>query len=264
MKPNDLKRYWKLSLLVHPDKCAHPEAHEAFMKLNRAFKDLQDPVKRAEIDRKAKAKLEKEEHEAEQKSRQEAAQWRRLRGESPLSGDDELLNQGRKEPTRDNWMTTLPPERQAGHTYTQTTAFSRSERSGRGDTSAWTDTPLQKAEKAKMQYLEAYEQARIAADEGVVEKQQAQAAETARLVDSYNKKRRPVPLVKTHKSKSAVKARTKNEGDKSSWAEKHPWKPWDRDKDLTAGRQAVKLDPEVQAQGLQSRFDSSGSTRSFL
>jgi hypothetical protein len=37
-------RYWKLSLLVHPDKCTHPRAHEAFTALNKAFKDLQDPV----------------------------------------------------------------------------------------------------------------------------------------------------------------------------------------------------------------------------
>lgn len=38
-------RYWKLSLLVHPDKCSHPQAQEAFVKLNQAFKDLQDPAK---------------------------------------------------------------------------------------------------------------------------------------------------------------------------------------------------------------------------
>lgn len=38
-------RYWKLSLLVHPDKCPHPSAQEAFVKLNNAFKDLQDPDK---------------------------------------------------------------------------------------------------------------------------------------------------------------------------------------------------------------------------
>lgn len=38
-------RYWKLSLLVHPDKCPHPQAHQAFIKLNKAFKELQDPDK---------------------------------------------------------------------------------------------------------------------------------------------------------------------------------------------------------------------------
>ncbi|XWS15403.1 hypothetical protein CRYUN_Cryun35bG0094300 [Craigia yunnanensis] len=39
------KRYWKLSLLVHPDKCPHPQAHQAFVILNKAFKELQDPDK---------------------------------------------------------------------------------------------------------------------------------------------------------------------------------------------------------------------------
>lgn len=34
-----------MSLLVHPDKCNHPQAHQAFIKLNKAFKELQDPDK---------------------------------------------------------------------------------------------------------------------------------------------------------------------------------------------------------------------------
>ncbi|MCD9639548.1 hypothetical protein HAX54_024164 [Datura stramonium] len=45
LSDNMKKRYWKLSLMVHPDKCTHPEAHQAFIKLNKAFKDLQDPDK---------------------------------------------------------------------------------------------------------------------------------------------------------------------------------------------------------------------------
>ncbi|KAL9342400.1 hypothetical protein Peur_065725 [Populus x canadensis] len=32
--------YWKLSLLVYPDKCSHPHAHQAFVKLNKALKEL--------------------------------------------------------------------------------------------------------------------------------------------------------------------------------------------------------------------------------
>ena len=32
----------------------------------------------------------------------------------------------------------------------QSTFFSKSTKSGRGDTSVWTDTPLEKAQKAKM------------------------------------------------------------------------------------------------------------------
>ncbi|KAL2248874.1 UNVERIFIED_CONTAM: DnaJ subfamily C member 10 [Sesamum indicum] len=46
MSPENMKkRCWKLSLMVHPDKCSHPQAHQAFVKLNKAFKDLQDPDK---------------------------------------------------------------------------------------------------------------------------------------------------------------------------------------------------------------------------
>jgi len=43
-------RYWKISLLVHPDKCSHPQAHQAFIKLNKAFKELQDPEKVSLVD----------------------------------------------------------------------------------------------------------------------------------------------------------------------------------------------------------------------
>ena len=45
--PNDCKagevkrRYWKLSLLIHPDKCTHPRAQDAFNAVSQAAKDLQ-------------------------------------------------------------------------------------------------------------------------------------------------------------------------------------------------------------------------------
>lgn len=35
------KRYWRLSLLIHPDKCDHPRANDAFQAVSRAAKDLQ-------------------------------------------------------------------------------------------------------------------------------------------------------------------------------------------------------------------------------
>lgn len=31
--------------MVHPDKCSHPQAQQAFVQLNKAFKELQDPDK---------------------------------------------------------------------------------------------------------------------------------------------------------------------------------------------------------------------------
>ena len=35
------RRYWRLSLTIHPDKCDHPRAAEAFDAIARAAKDLQ-------------------------------------------------------------------------------------------------------------------------------------------------------------------------------------------------------------------------------
>lgn len=35
------KRYWRLSLLIHPDKCSHPQAHDAFQAVTAAAKELQ-------------------------------------------------------------------------------------------------------------------------------------------------------------------------------------------------------------------------------
>ena len=35
------KRYWRLSLLIHPDKCAHPRANNAFQAVSKVSKDLQ-------------------------------------------------------------------------------------------------------------------------------------------------------------------------------------------------------------------------------
>ncbi|EER05915.1 molecular chaperone, putative [Perkinsus marinus ATCC 50983] len=37
------KQYRRLSLLVHPDKCSHPKAAEAFQVLAKALKDINDP-----------------------------------------------------------------------------------------------------------------------------------------------------------------------------------------------------------------------------
>ncbi|KAI7738321.1 hypothetical protein M8C21_033436 [Ambrosia artemisiifolia] len=259
--------YWKLSLMVHPDKCPHPEAHQAFIKLNKAFKDLQDPVKRKAMDDKIDEKEEKERFKLELKAMREAAQWRRLQGIS-MEGDDALLADMdvKEEKKRDEWMTTLPPERKPGVATQQSTkSFSRTSREGRGDTSAWTDTPSDRAQKAKMNYLEAYnEAAALAANDQ--EKKTSNA--DAELVDQYNKAKRSKSLVEKHQESTRVRSKKKSKTDKEKqkeeWEGQHPWKPWDREKDLTAGRQNVKLDAENMAQGLTSRFSSGSFQRNFL
>ncbi|KAL9256787.1 GPALPP motifs-containing protein [Drosera capensis] len=267
---NVKKRYWKLSLMVHPDKCSHPQAHQAFVKLNKAFKDLQDPDKRKTLDDKIKKKEEEEEMKIELRSMREAAQWRRSQGIS-MEGDDILLAdiEVKQAPKRDEWMTSLPPERKAGGVSMQSTTFSRSGKEGRGDTSAWTDTPSDRAQKAKMNYLEAYNAATALASS---EKQKMASNTDADLVDQYNKSKRSKSLVQKHQEEEAERSRPKKKTKhqlrqqtaEEEWVGKHPWKPWDREKDLTAGRQSVKLDPENLTQGLTSRFSSGTFQRNFL
>ncbi|KAG4206087.1 hypothetical protein ERO13_A04G142550v2, partial [Gossypium hirsutum] len=101
------KKYWKLSL----------SAHQAFVILNKALKDLQDLDK------------------AELQAMREAAQWRRLQGIS-MEGDDELLVhevEVKVPPKRDEWMTTLPPESKPGVTK-QSARSNKNGKEGRGDT----------------------------------------------------------------------------------------------------------------------------------
>ncbi|KAJ7973936.1 DnaJ domain containing protein [Quillaja saponaria] len=260
---NIKKRYWKMSLLVHPDKCSHPQAHQAFIKLNKAFKDLQDPDKRKVLDEKIKLKEEQEEFKAELKAMQEAALWRRSQGIS-MEGDDVLLAEMEVKvaPKRDEWMTTLPPERKPGMTM-QSTKFSRGSKEGRGDTSIWTDTPSDKAQKAKMNFLEAYnETAALASNE----EEKKRTSSDADLVDKYNKAKRSKSLVQKHQEKAAnhSKRKSKQPTEKEDWAGQHPWKPWDREKDLAAGRKDIKLDSENMAQGLTSRFSAGTFQRNFL
>eukprot|EP00271_Cylindrocystis_brebissonii_P013499 TRINITY_DN33360_c0_g1_i1.p1 TRINITY_DN33360_c0_g1~~TRINITY_DN33360_c0_g1_i1.p1 ORF type:complete len:774 (-),score=191.64 TRINITY_DN33360_c0_g1_i1:148-2469(-) len=286
------KRYWKLSLMVHPDKCSHPKAQEAFTSINQALKDLQDPTKRSVIDAKIAEKKEKAEYEVELKAIREAAQWRRLRGEE-IPGDKELLDGPAKPVERGTWMTELPPERQARQATTNT-FFSRKEVSSRGDTSDWTDSPAERAQKAKQLYLEAYQQAMLgggtsgsltasaAQEKESMEKQKD--AKTAALMDMYNAKKRASSLVEAHLAGKETERKTKKkekkvreqkgkgleggmekgkgEGEKEAWEENHPWKPWDRDTDLGGGRQPVKLDKDKMAGGLTSRFG--GGDRKFL
>lgn len=263
---NIKKRYWKMSLLVHPDKCSHPQAHQAFVKLNKAFKELQDPDKRKVLDDKIKLKEEHEKFKVELKAMREAAQWRRLQGIS-MEGDDELLADMdvKVAPKRDEWMTTLPPEKKHGVVSMQSTRFNKSTKEGRGDTSSWTDTPSDRAQKAKMGYLEAYNQAAALASNEDEKKRQSSDAD---LVDKYNKAKRSKSLVEKHKEETASRSKRKSKQQsqqaEEEWVGKHPWKPWDREKDLAGGRQNVKLDSENMTQVLSSRFSSGSYERNFL
>lgn len=263
---NIKKRYWKLSLFVHPDKCPHPQAHQAFIKLNKAFKELQDTEKRKALDEKIKLKEEEEKFKVELKAMREGAQWRKLQG-ILMEGDDELLAdmEVKAPPKRDEWMTTLPPERKPGGGVPMhsTKTFSKTSKEGRGDTSGWTDTPSDRAQKAKLNYLEAYSETAALAS---TEEEKKRIHADADLVDKYNKEKRSKSLVQKHQEegRTHAKKKSKQQPEKEEWVGQHPWKPWDREKDLVDGRQNIKFDSENMAEGLSSRFSSGNFQRNFL
>ena len=272
------KAYWRLSLLVHPDKCAHPRAAEAFAALAKARDELADASGRAALDaRRAEAAL-RAEFNAELAGKVQAAQWRRTRGLAPLPGDDELLD-GDAEARRggrEEWMTALPPERQvrAGAPPVPTTsvaAFSRVERTGRGDTSEWTDTPAERAARQQRNLLEGPGMhSRPAALMGMGAAEQQAAA----LVDQYNAAKRPMSLVEAHQARLAAQAKATKKakrtgeakGDATAGADAPqsgaPWRPFDRDKDLQAPRGGATTD---YMQTLPGRFTGGSSQpRKFL
>ncbi|KAK9941392.1 hypothetical protein M0R45_017996 [Rubus argutus] len=198
----------------------------------------------------------------------EAAQWRKLQGIS-VEGDEELLaadiGGGKAARKREEWMTKLPPERKHGMSAMQSTRFSRSTRQGRGDTSGWTDAPSERARKAKMDYLQAYN---VAASLASNEEERRKRSLDAELLDSYNKEKRSKSLLQKHQEEiraSRLKRKSKQHVEKEEdWVGKHPWKPWDREKDLAGGRQSVILDSENMTQGLTSRFSRGSYQRNFL
>ena len=44
------KSFQKMSLLIHPDKCQHPGATEAFQVVRSAYDILLNPLKRSQVD----------------------------------------------------------------------------------------------------------------------------------------------------------------------------------------------------------------------
>lgn len=111
--------------------------------------------------------------------------------------------------------------------------------------------------------MEAYNEAAALASN---EEEKKRSSADADLVDKYNKAKRSKSLVQKHQEEAASrsKKKSKEQPEKEEWAGQHPWKPWDREKDLVAGRQNIKFDADNMAQGLSSRFSSGNFQRNFL
>lgn len=108
------KSYWRLSLLVHPDKCSHPAAQEVFQAVSKAAQLLQDAQQRAQHDAaQAEAALRQQALAAAAAAEREVA-WKRARGEVVPQELAAALAEARNAgpAVRDSWMTDLPTQQQ--------------------------------------------------------------------------------------------------------------------------------------------------------
>lgn len=116
--------------------------------------------------------------------------------------------------------------------------------------------------------MQAYNQAALTAlDENIGSLEKEHSSATADLMDKYNKSKRSMSLVEKHKHEQKKKSKKVEQSEKQQeeeWSGKHPWKPWDRETDLTAGRKSVNFDANNFTKGLTSRFSSGSVERNFL
>lgn len=170
---------------------------------------LSDPAKRSVVDDAILEEQWQKDYEADLAFRRQQAEWRKIRGEA-LPEDEELLRPGgpggagAEGIVRDSWMTELPPERQAkpgGEVPQHVTSFSRRGVTGRGDTSAWTDTPQIAAERQQQLLLGGPGVATLTAAVQQREDRERQAAVIA-AVDEYNARNRPKSLMEIHQARN--------------------------------------------------------------
>ncbi|DBB10067.1 TPA: hypothetical protein ACH3X3_001657 [Trebouxia sp. C0006] len=262
------KRYWRLSLLIHPDKCAHPRANDAFQAVSKMSKELQDVSKRKAIDDAREDarlfKIASELADDEERKRQ----WRVARGEATA---EDLAGPVRRGPQpRDSWMTDLPPERVPTTLAPQgnQNTFSQKGIRSRGDTSDWTMTPAQRL--LQLQGGSAGQSTITAGPSW--EQDPRKAAQTAAAVDAYLGANRKKSLVEQHNEKKVKKRKAaavegKSVADRQGeWEGKHPWRPFDREKDLNIASKPANKDELLKKAGsLTGRFGGSTTgQRTFL
>lgn len=123
------RTYWKLSLLVHPDKCSHPAAQEVFQAVSKAAQMLQDVQLRKQLDdQREDVQLRQQALAAAAAAEREVA-WRKARGEAVPSELAAALaaaqSAGAGPAVRESWMTDLPTKQ--GKTAAQALAMGLSQ-----------------------------------------------------------------------------------------------------------------------------------------
>ena len=257
-----LKRaFWKLSLSVHPDKCAHPDAAGAFDAVKKAHETLCDPTARSKVDAARDERAARAGFDSWLSEERAKARWRATRGEA-APGDEALLRpageDARTRGGREEWMMKLPEQRRpvAGGEPTgggggNAKAFARTtfvERDAR-TIADWTAAPSEAAEAEKRLLLAAREAMYAAPAEA------AEAAEAKRLVEQLASVSRGKTLLEKHQEHEARAAKAARvaaraaekeakkkgsadagDGDGTGWS----YRPWNRETDLEAGRASTK------------------------
>lgn len=126
------KKFLRLSLLIHPDKCDHPSAPTAFDAVSTAAKRLQDPDERLLADREVEAMEHMEITKAMEKEKERELAWKVARGEVV---QEDLMPLRRE---REAWMTTVPSSGPLSHMKSQTQFKSRA---APAHDESWTRTP---------------------------------------------------------------------------------------------------------------------------
>lgn len=128
------KRYWKLSLLIHPDKCSHASAGVAFKALSSAASQLQDSSKRKEIDEQIERDQDMEIAREIAKEQERAMAWSVAKGEAPKP-----IAKMNIAAEREAWMTELPQKKGASMPGVSTKCFSAARKIEQDST--WTSIP---------------------------------------------------------------------------------------------------------------------------
>ena len=289
------KLFWKLSLSVHPDKCAHPDAAAAFDAVKKAHETLCDPAARSKVDAAREERSARAEFDSWLKQEQAKARWRATRGEA-APGDEALLrgavteNESDSVPGREEWMTKLPEQRRpvaggepsgsGGHAkaFARTTFVERDART----IAEWTAAPNEIAETEKRLFL--------AAQEAKYASPAAKSAEedALRLAEQIAGASRGKTLLEKHQEREARAAKAARDAAKAAKKEAREakkagkekgfsgagdagddgtgwsYRPWNRETDLEAGRASTKALSagellEKAGGDLKGRFGSGGT-----
>lgn len=291
------KHYWKLSLLIHPDKCDHPGANTAFQAVTQAAQQLQDAGLRGKVDQQREsAALRKAEAEW-QAELERQRQWRIAKGQATaadLAPPPSSLDGGNK---RETWMTELPPERaintRPDPLAMPSTGFSKSGVFKRGDTSGWTSTPGGDGEGTLegQHQLEGGGSMRLTTPTttrgGSGTTTSGNQTATAAVIDAYNAANRKLSLLEQHQQAAANAEKKKEEKEKkkkrqktdgnekgpsSSGKQPFPpppeWRPFDRERDMGPGlggsKKASADELMKKLPALGSKFSGGSHQRSFL